>query len=120
VKLEELKRIARWAEKIAVAGRQLADDLAAEVAKAEARHDPLALHIFRARSNYRRVADNDRTKSAKHTELHLESTYREAVALGYPCRFPAWVQLMRSGHIGSESTDNRQGTNPVGTRSPTI
>jgi hypothetical protein len=94
---KSLQRHARWAEKIASAQRQLADELAAELARAESQHDPLASHIYQARASYRRTSDADHSKSGRRTEEELHSSYAKARNLGFQGSIKDWADLMRCG-----------------------
>jgi hypothetical protein len=68
VNLEQLRNLADQAD-------TLAEELRTALARAEARRDPLGVHIFAARASFRRTSDADKTKSGRRTEteLHLSS-----------------------------------------------
>ncbi|MEP6670952.1 MAG: hypothetical protein ABJF10_17465 [Chthoniobacter sp.] len=110
---QNLRRYVRWAEKIAAAQRQLADELADEARKAEASPDPLGLYIFTARSRYRVTSDGDKSKSGKRTQLELESSYREATKLGFDGAFKMWLYLMRIGRLTSPLPATKKRVMPI-------
>ena len=53
--------------------------------------DPLALHIFVSRRNYRRIPDS---KSGKRHQREAESSYRRACHLGFRGHFVEWQRLL--------------------------
>lgn len=54
--------------------------------------DPLALHIFVSRREYRRV--DDHSKHGHHKERAARGTYRDACQLGFCGSFSEWERLM--------------------------
>jgi hypothetical protein len=67
--------------------------LAVEVLMEEmhAEKDPLAVHIFVSRRNYRNVHD---MKGGKRREVAARLSYNEACALGFRGSFDEWERLM--------------------------
>jgi len=110
MELDLLRRFARWADKIAVAERQLADELAGELRDAEHVDDPLGRHMLKARQGYLRVSRTDKSKTEKRVERQLEQSYREAMSLGFNGDFALWVALMR---MGKNPQDNGSGDSVV-------
>jgi hypothetical protein len=53
--------------------------------------DPLAVHIFVSRRNYRNVHD---MKGGKRREVAARLSYNEACALGFRGSFDEWERLM--------------------------
>jgi len=53
--------------------------------------DPLALHIFVSRRNYRRIPDS---KGGKRHQREAESTYWKACELGFRGHFLEWERLL--------------------------
>lgn len=100
---KSLQRHARWADKIASAQRQLADELAAELARVESQHDPLASHIYQSRAAYRRTSDADHSKSGRRTEEELQAGYVKARNLGFQGSIKDWTDLMRCGPSSQET-----------------
>jgi hypothetical protein len=100
--LKQLRRFARWAKKIAAADKQLADELAEALRKAEAAGDPLGLYIYQARARFRRTSDADKSKGGKSIERDLQMTYVDATNLGFQGSFGLWGQLMRMGKSAEE------------------
>lgn len=94
--LNQLRRTVRWAEKIAIAQRQLADELAAALIEIEKAPDPLGEHILDARRRYR-FAEMHSTKSGKSVERELQRSYVAAMNLGFPGSYALWFTVMRSG-----------------------
>ena len=97
VNLDKLRRFSGWSAKIAKAQQQLAEELAAELAQAESVHDPLAVHIYQARADFRRTCDLDKSKHGRHIESTIRSSYREAEQLGFRAPYEFWALLMRCG-----------------------
>jgi hypothetical protein len=64
-------------------------EAALEEMRAEA--DPLALHIFVARRQYRHMPD---TKSGKRTEVAARLSWQTACTLGYRGTLGEWERLM--------------------------
>ncbi|MEY2493810.1 MAG: hypothetical protein QOJ45_302 [Verrucomicrobiota bacterium] len=64
-------------------------EAALEEMRAEA--DPLALHIFVARRQYRNMPD---TKSGKRTEVAARLSWQTACTLGYRGTLGEWERLM--------------------------
>jgi len=64
-----------------------------EVALEETRseHDPLAVHIFVSRCEYRTVPD---TKSGKRAEVAARLSWQQACELGYRGSLGEWERLM--------------------------
>jgi hypothetical protein len=56
-----------------------------------AEHDPLAVHIFLARRQFRNVAD---TKSGKRGETAALITFKRAVDLGFRGSLGDWQRLL--------------------------
>jgi hypothetical protein len=94
---ERLRRLARWAEKIATAETQLAAELAEALTQAEASEDPLGRHSYQARARYRRISERDKSKAGKATERELEQSYAEAARLGFDGPFKLWTLVMQWG-----------------------
>lgn len=100
--LEELRRFARWAEKIAEADKQLATELATALKEAEASVDPLGLFIYQARARYRRTQQADKSKDGKSIERELDTTYVDAMKLGFRGSHALWRELMRMGKSAAQ------------------
>jgi len=66
-------------------------DVESEIATMKTEHDPLALHIFVARRNYRNVAD---TKGGKRREMNARVSFNTACELGFRGSFDEWERLM--------------------------
>ncbi len=66
-------------------------DAALEEMRSE--HDPLAVHIFIARRNYRATAEND-TKSGKRSEREARDSWKRACELGFRGDLSEWERLM--------------------------
>ncbi|MGB8167045.1 MAG: hypothetical protein WCF18_06105 [Chthoniobacteraceae bacterium] len=88
--LEKLRHLAGQAD-------ELAAELRAQLARAEATRDPLGVHIFAARASYRRTSDRDTSKSGKRTETELQMSYSRARQLGFRGGQQMWDLLMRCG-----------------------
>jgi hypothetical protein len=56
-----------------------------------AEHDPLAVHIFISRRNYRKIAD---TKSRKRSGMSARLSWDAACALGFRGSLGEWERLM--------------------------
>lgn len=56
-----------------------------------AEHDPLAVHIFLSRRDYRKMDD---TKSGKRHERSAWTSYREASDLGFRGSIEEWRRLL--------------------------
>ena len=106
--LESLRRHARWADKIANAQRELADELAKELTRAQGHNDPLGLHIYQSRARFRQALENDH-KSGKRTEATLRESFLEARKLGFGESGKIWALLMGWGEPASESTGQTDG-----------
>ncbi len=61
------------------------------VADMRANHDPLAVHIFTARRQYRAVRD---TKSGKRSEMNARLSFNAAVELGFRGSLSEWERLL--------------------------
>lgn len=61
------------------------------VEEMRAEHDPLAVHIFIARRQYRNMPD---TKSGKRHEREARFTWQKACDLGYGGDLGDWERLM--------------------------
>ncbi len=64
------------------------------LAELRAEHDPLAVHIFVARRQYRTVPD---TKSGKRSRMAARISYERARELGFSGGFPEWERLLEAG-----------------------
>ncbi len=64
-------------------------DAALEEIRAE--HDPLALHIFTSRREYRTMSD---TKSGKRHEVAAQLSWPRACELGFRGRIAEWIRLL--------------------------
>ena len=64
-------------------------DVALEEMRAE--HDPLAVHIFVSRRQYRTLPD---TKSGKRAELAARLSWQQACELGFRGSLGEWERLM--------------------------
>lgn len=74
--------------------KQLGESIRAVEAVLEelrAEHDPLALHIFIARRDYRQSKD---TKSGKRRDTTALLSFRKACALGYRGDLAEWNRLL--------------------------
>lgn len=80
----------------------MADELAAELARAESQHDPLASHVYQARASYRRTSDADHSKSGRRTQEELQASYGKARNLGFQGALKDWANLMRCGVSSQE------------------
>ena len=67
-------------------------DVDAALLEMRADPDPLALHIFLSRREYRRI--DDHSKHGHHKERAARSTYRDACQLGFYGSFSEWERLM--------------------------
>jgi hypothetical protein len=97
VNLETLRRLARWSEKIAKAQGDLSAELLTELAEAEAAHDPLAVHIYQARADYRKTQAGDKSKHGRRIALTLWTSYQKAGELGFTGPREMWELLMKCG-----------------------
>lgn len=93
--LEKLRHLAGQAD-------ALAAELRTQLARAEARRDPLGVHIFAARASYRCTSDLDTSKSGKRTDTELQMSYTRACSLGFQGGRPMWDLLMRYGACETE------------------
>lgn len=67
-------------------------DVDAALLEMRADPDPLALHIFLSRRDYRNIEDH--SKHGHHKERSARSTYRDACQLGFSGSFSEWERLM--------------------------
>jgi hypothetical protein len=56
-----------------------------------AEHDPLAVHIFISRRNYRKIQD---TKSGSRREVSARLSWQTACGLGFRGSLGEWARLM--------------------------
>lgn len=63
----------------------------AAINELKAEHDPLALHVFSARRDYRKMTD---TKSGKRHERAALLSYQEARVLGFEGGLSEWRRLL--------------------------
>jgi hypothetical protein len=66
-------------------------DVESELAAMKAERDPLALHIFVSRRNYRNVND---TKTGKPCEMMARLSFNSACELGFRGSLDEWERLM--------------------------
>lgn len=66
-------------------------DVQHAVAAMKTEHDPLALHIFLSRREYRSAND---TKSGKRSEVRARLSYSAACELGFRGSLDEWERLM--------------------------
>jgi hypothetical protein len=71
--------------------RTAIQEVEAVVEEMHAEKDPLAVHIFVSRRQYRNAHD---TKSGKRREVAARLSYNEACALGFRGSFDEWERLM--------------------------
>jgi hypothetical protein len=71
--------------------KQATTEVDAALEELRSERDPLALHIFVSRRNYRRTPDS---KSGKRQQRDAESSYSEACKLGFRGQFSEWERLM--------------------------
>ena len=77
----------RSLDNLAAAMREVERDLA----ELRAMHDPLALHIFQSRREYRTMSD---TKSGKRHALAARLSWRDACDHGYRGTLAEWTRLL--------------------------
>jgi hypothetical protein len=66
-------------------------EVEAVVETIRAEHDPLAVHIFISRRQYRNAND---TKGGKRREINARLSYNTACELGFRGSLDAWERLM--------------------------
>lgn len=94
MKIDDLRRLARWTQKLADASRQIADELLQQAEQAEKQRDPLAAHIYQSRALYRRAMDHDRTKHGARIAVTERESYKQAVAFGFRGSLANWRDLL--------------------------
>jgi hypothetical protein len=86
--------------------RKAISELEAVLDWMRAEHDPLAVHIFLARRQFRNAAD---TKSGKRRETAALITFKQAVDLGFRGRLGDWQRLLGAAPPGDEKSEKRAG-----------
>lgn len=80
------------------------DALTQEVKAAKEDRDEFSVHIYRARLNYRRVVENDKTKQQNRVEREVRSSFIKAMELGFRGSALDWQQLLKAQPVRKPET----------------